>query len=149
MAHSTRRPASHERSIAACRSRLNPAWVDATSSAGTSTPPVGRLVISVRGLRLGDREFCAWSLAIRMLRMLAGQARSAFTRIGRCRCEAGTSRPVRVAIGRARSSDAPITNRPRWRQSALRSRAPVSQLSRSANDPRPTVIGKVLVAFSQ
>jgi hypothetical protein len=85
MLRSTRGPASRERSLAVRRSRLIPARVGASSPAtGPSAAPVERLVTCVRGLRLRDREFCLWSLAIRMLRILAGQDRAAFTRIGRC-----------------------------------------------------------------
>ncbi len=72
MVRSTRRPASRERSLTAPRSSLYPAWVGATTpSTGLSASPVERLVTSVRGLRLRDREFFLLSLAIRMLRMLA------------------------------------------------------------------------------
>ena len=100
---STRWAASPERSLTARRSRLIPAWVGATSSAtGRSAGPVERLVTSVRGLRLRGREFCVWSLDIRMLRMLAGQDRAAFTRIGRCDGRADQFGPrFEVAIRRS------------------------------------------------
>ena len=65
--------------------QADPAWAGATSSeTGLSAAPVGPLTTSVRRPRLRDRAFCVWSLAIRMLRMLAGQDRAGFTRIGRC-----------------------------------------------------------------
>jgi hypothetical protein len=84
MVRSTRRPAWRERPFTARRSRLILAWVGATSSAtGLSAAPMERLMTSVSGLRLRDRAFCVWLLAIRMLRMLAGKRRAAFTRIGR------------------------------------------------------------------
>jgi hypothetical protein len=84
MVRSTRRPAPRERSLTALRPKADPAWVGATSSAsGLTAAPMEQLATSVRGLRLRDREFCIWSFAIRMLRMLAGDDHAAFTRIGR------------------------------------------------------------------
>ena len=73
------------RSLTAPRSRLIRAGVGARSSgSGLRAAPMERLATSVRGPRLRDREFCVWSFAIRMLRMLAGDDCAAFTRIGRC-----------------------------------------------------------------
>ena len=102
MVCSTRRPASHERSPTARRSRLIPAWVGATSSAtGLSGGPVERQLTSERGLRLRDRGFWVWSLAIRMLANAAGQDRAAFTRIGRCDVGRTIPPPVLGSDGRA------------------------------------------------
>jgi hypothetical protein len=115
MVRSTRRPASHERSLAARRSRLIPAWGGAMSSATALSPaPMERLATSVRGLRLRDRELCVWSSAIRMLRMLAGDEHAAFTRIGRC-----DSRPtIRIAGDRGGMEE--VRRRPLRRSCAMR-----------------------------
>ena len=66
MVRSTRRPASHERSLIARRSGPIPAWVGVTSSAtGLSAAPAGATIDVWARSETRDRDFGVWSLAIR------------------------------------------------------------------------------------